>query len=147
MFYDTIQNSDSLKAAADSAGAENSLAGLANNLTFDISKIGTDGIIISVIGYVIVFMALLTLFFFIKNLTKLLHLNLRKKLSAQGRQVEQKDLDIPGEIAAAISTAITLHYQEVHDFENTIVTIKKVQKPYSPWSSKIYGLRQTPLRK
>jgi Na+-transporting methylmalonyl-CoA/oxaloacetate decarboxylase gamma subunit len=147
MFYDTIQNSDSLKAAADSAGAENSIAGLANNLTFDISKIGTDGIIISVIGYVIVFMALLTLFFFIKNLTKLLHLNLRKKLSAQGRQVEQKDLDIPGEIAAAISTAITLHYQEVHDFENTIVTIKKVQKPYSPWSSKIYGLRQTPLRK
>ena len=146
MFYDSIQNSDSLKAAADSVAA-NSESGLSTSLSFDLMNIGTEGIIISVIGYVIVFMALVTLFFFIKYLTKLLQLNLRKKLTAQGKELDDKDLDIPGEIAAAISTAIMLHYQEVHDFENTIVTIKKVQKPYSPWSSKIYGLRQTPLRK
>lgn len=146
MFYDSIQNSDSLKAVADTAAAAKE-SGLSNELTFNLSNIGTDGIIISIIGYVIVFLALVTLFFFIKYLTKLLHLNLRKKLSAQGRQVEVKDLDVPGEIAAAISTAIMLHFQEVHDFENTIVTIKKVQKPYSPWSSKLYGLRQNPLRK
>jgi Na+-transporting methylmalonyl-CoA/oxaloacetate decarboxylase gamma subunit len=146
MFYDSIQNSDSLKTIADSAAAVKESAS-SNELTFNLSNIGTDGIIISIIGYVIVFLALVTLFFFIKYLTKLLHLNLRKKLSAQGRQIEDKDLDVPGEIAAAISTAIMLHFQEVHDFENTIVTIKKVQKPYSPWSSKLYGLRQNPLRK
>jgi hypothetical protein len=37
--------------------------------------------------------------------------------------------------------------EEVHDFEDTVLTIKKVQKPYSPWSSKLYGLRQYPPKK
>jgi Na+-transporting methylmalonyl-CoA/oxaloacetate decarboxylase gamma subunit len=146
MFYDLTQNSDSLTTAADSAKAlkESVQAG---ELSFNLLNIGIDGIVISILGYVVVFLALLVLFFFIKYLTKLLHLNLRKKLSAEGKEVEGTDLDIPGEIAAAISTAIMLHYREVHDFESTIVTIKKVQKTYSPWSSKIYGLRQNPLRK
>ena len=37
--------------------------------------------------------------------------------------------------------ALHLYYDEdVHDIEKAIVTIKKVEKRYSPWSSKIYGL-------
>ena len=31
-----------------------------------------------------------------------------------------------------------------HDKEDTILTINKVKKAYSPWSSKIYTLRETP---
>ena len=53
-------------------------------------------------------------------------------------------VSISGEVTAAISTALMLHFREIHDFESTVITIKKVQKPYSPWSSKIYGLRQYP---
>jgi hypothetical protein len=48
------------------------------------------------------------------------------------------------EIAVAIATAIHLFTQEVHDDENYVLTIKRIQKPYSPWSSKIYGLRVSP---
>ena len=33
---------------------------------------------------------------------------------------------------------------EAHDFETTILTINKESKSYSPWSSKIYTLRETP---
>ena len=40
--------------------------------------------------------------------------------------------------------AIHLYYSEMHDKENTVLTIDKVSKTYSPWSSKIYGLRQHP---
>jgi len=48
------------------------------------------------------------------------------------------------EIAAVISLAINMYIQEIREYENAIVTIQRVMKPYSPWSSKIYGLRQTP---
>jgi len=50
------------------------------------------------------------------------------------------------EIAAAIGVALSLYIQNVHDYENMILTINKVVRPYSPWSSKIYGLSQNPRR-
>lgn len=48
-----------------------------------------------------------------------------------------------GEEIAAIAIALHLHL-DAHDRENTILTINKVRRAYSPWSSKIYGLRQVP---
>ena len=42
--------------------------------------------------------------------------------------------------SAAIAMALHLYYSEVHDEESAIITIKKVERRYSPWSSKIYGL-------
>jgi hypothetical protein len=50
-----------------------------------------------------------------------------------------------GEIVAAISLALNLHMQDIHDYEKTVITMQKVMRPYSPWSSKIYGLRERPL--
>ncbi|MFC2084857.1 OadG family protein [Bacteroidota bacterium] len=115
---------------------------------FSISNIFEgDGILISVIGYVIVFMALLLLFIFIANLQKILIGKQRKKLKAIGHsEAEHEDLTISGEVVTAIATALHLYFEEIHDFENTVLTIKKVQRPYSPWSSKLYGLRQYPQR-
>lgn len=52
--------------------------------------------------------------------------------------------DINNEVAAVISAALHLYKNDAHDFENTILTIDKVAKAYSPWSSKIYGLRKNP---
>ena len=37
---------------------------------------------------------------------------------------------------AAIAIAIHLHHGELQDKEVAVLTIKKVEKPYSPWSSK-----------
>lgn len=50
----------------------------------------------------------------------------------------------PGEVFAAISMALHEYQGNVHDIEDTILTINKVKRNYSPWSSKIYTLRQTP---
>jgi len=67
-------------------------------------------------------------------------------LAASGHETLEDDseLDISGEVNAAIALALHKHFEEVHDFENTVITIQKVQRPYSPWSSKIYGLRHNP---
>ena len=48
-----------------------------------------------------------------------------------------------GEEIAAIVMALHEHLN-AHDTENTILTINKVKRAYSPWSSKIYGLREVP---
>jgi len=50
-----------------------------------------------------------------------------------------------GEIYAAIAMAI-YEATELHDEENTILTIKNTVRNYSPWSSKIYTLREIPKR-
>ncbi len=42
--------------------------------------------------------------------------------------------------SAAIALALHLYYSDVHDEETAIITIKTVEKRYSPWSSKIYGI-------
>lgn len=48
-----------------------------------------------------------------------------------------------GEEIAAIAMALYEHLN-AHDTENTVLTINKVKRAYSPWSSKIYGLREVP---
>ena len=46
-----------------------------------------------------------------------------------------------GEVIAAISMALTEYFGNAHDIEDTHLTIKRLQKSYSPWNSKIYNLR------
>ena len=115
---------------------------------FNLSNIlENDGILISVVGYVIVFAALLLLSIIITKFQKVLQIKQRKKLKSVGhRAADTDDLTISGEVSAAISTALFLHFQEKHDLENTVLTIKRVQRTYSPWSSKLYGLREYPKR-
>ncbi|MDE5858752.1 MAG: OadG family protein, partial [Muribaculaceae bacterium] len=69
------------------------------------------------------------------------------KMAAHGVTAETKakhatDSD-SGEVIAAIGLALRDHF-EAHDQESTVLTINKVRRSYSPWSSKIYGMRHNP---
>jgi len=102
----------------------------------------TQAVEIAIIGYVIVFTALLLLYIIFTYLAKLLNWQNKLKLKKANKLKELKDEDlaISGEVAAAISMAIYL-CRDLHDKESDVITIKKVSKAYSPWSSKIYGMR------
>lgn len=50
-----------------------------------------------------------------------------------------------GEEIAAIVMALHEHLNS-HDNESHVLTINKVKRAYSPWSSKIYNMRQIPKR-
>jgi hypothetical protein len=52
--------------------------------------------------------------------------------------------DVEEETAAAIALAIHMYKTDLHDKESFTITLKKVSRIYSPWSSKIYTLRQNP---
>jgi len=44
--------------------------------------------------------------------------------------------------AGKVAVAMALHlYYGVHDNESDVITLKRVQSRYSPWSSKIYGIQ------
>ena len=103
------------------------------------------GLGMTVIGMVIVFVGLLLLYIVFFNLTKLIQVKLRSVLRKEGAiDKEKKDISIPGEVNAAIAMALHLYFQELHDEESAILTINRASKIYSPWSSKIYGMRQHP---
>lgn len=42
---------------------------------------------------------------------------------------------------AAIALALYLYFNEMHDEESDVITVKRVSKTYSPWSSKLYSMR------
>jgi len=50
---------------------------------------------------------------------------------------------ISGEVFAAISAALYEVMENVHDTESNILTINRSTNTYSPWNSKIYGLRES----
>jgi len=100
---------------------------------------------IALVGYGIVFTALIALVIVFVNLPRLLQINLRSKLKKQGKSSSNSEnLNIEGNVNAAIAMALYMHFDQIHDEESNIITIKKVTKNYSPWSSKIYGVMNQP---
>jgi len=103
------------------------------------------GLGMTVIGYVIVFIALLLLYIVFFNLTKLIQLKSKRALKKEGiTDKDKQDISVSGEVNAAIAMALHLYFQELHDEETAILTINRASKIYSPWSSKIYGLTRHP---
>ena len=108
-------------------------------------KVDPYGLGMTVIGYVIVFIALLLLYIVFFNLTKLIQLKSKRTLKKEGiTDKDKQDISVSGEVNAAIAMALHLYFQELHDEESAILTINRASKIYSPWSSKIYGMRQHP---
>ena len=103
----------------------------------------SEGYVILITGLLIVFSALVILaLFFNFGLPVMLYIYkvITKRKDKKISEIKvTKNSDFTGEIAAAIGAAVHLYMSEQHDNESAILTIKQIKKPYSPWSSKIYG--------
>lgn len=120
---------------------------MTNLMLLDFSQIDSFAATIALVGYLVVFAALVLLYLVFHYLPSLLKIDLHKMLTGRKdhRMVPEKDkIKVTGEVNAAIGMAIFLYINEMHDEESGVLTIKKISKRYSPWSSKIYGLRQNP---
>lgn len=106
------------------------------------SGINTETLVIALAGYLIVFTALLLLFWLFSMVPKIIALGKVKRRVRQGKEALEINKErISGESTAAIAMALHLYLDEIHDPESGVVTIKRVSKAYSPWSSKIYAVR------
>ena len=130
-----------------------------NNMTLDknekienFKKHDADGFGMAIIAMSVVFIGLILLYVSFKIVGNIaVKLGKRNAMKAIGitDKVEAKEKNLgshSGEEAAAIAMALHEFMNDAHDVEDMILTINKVKRTYSPWSSKIYTLRQTPKR-
>lgn len=111
----------------------------------EFEEVDPVGFGLAAVGIAVVFSSLLLLYVVFLNLTKLIQSMSKKKRLKEGHSESSvKETELTGEINAAISAALYFYSQELHDQESEVLTINRVSRTYSPWSSKIYGLRQNP---
>jgi len=102
----------------------------------------------TMIAMFVVFSALAILFIIYKNMGKFFIRRgaavpklAKNEAKTMTRHTQE---EMSGEVNAAIAMALYMYQNEMHDYENTVLTINKVSRNYSPWSSKIYTLRKSP---
>ena len=132
-----------------------------NNLTLDgetkadvMTELDPMGFILTLTAMSVTFLSLILLYFIFKRIGQF---HIKKKsenaVKAVAGTASSAKADTSGQVSAetyaAISMAIHMFMveNEAHDFEETVLTINKVSRSYSPWSSKIYTLRETPKLK
>ncbi len=100
----------------------------------------TDMLSESLIGILIVFSAL-TLLVLLFMLSAKINTRKVKKRSVEQGTPEEECCSLDAEKTAALFMALHLYMSETaHDEESNVITIKRIQKRYSPWSSKIYSM-------
>ncbi len=108
----------------------------------DNSGMGVTLMSMCIVLFALIVLSLLFLFFgklFAKNQSK-------KKSEAKGEAPSADDDDHDsGEVIAAIAMALDEHFNSKHDLEDTVLTIRRMKRAYSPWNSKIYNMREVPV--
>jgi glutaconyl-CoA/methylmalonyl-CoA decarboxylase subunit delta len=114
-------------------------------ITFDLSLIDNFTLVIAIAGYCIVLIALALMAYFFTRLHTLQDFLTKRRIAVQesSYKKEKPKIVMTGEENAAIAAALYLFFSELHDEEKYVMTIRKVSKTYSPWSSKIYGILNT----
>lgn len=105
------------------------------------------GVMMTMTSMLVVFVGLLLLYLIFRAIGNTAKRISHKRVASTGTlSAVRSDSLLTGEVLAAISAAIYELNQDVHDVESTILTISEVKRKYSPWSSKLYTLRQDPRR-
>lgn len=136
------------KDSAITPGINNQVIEL-NDKIEKFQKLDGNGVMLTLMAMLIVFSALILLsicfYAFGKINAKIARKN---KAVAQGKSEEEDHADVENDSSEAIAAITMALYQHLnaHDYEDTVLTINKVKRAYSPWSSKIYSLRELPKK-
>ena len=110
-------------------------------------------LLMALIGFVLVFAVLVILIYIMRGMGMVFTRQKKaakvaeKGSTAVAATEEEHEAISDQEIAAAIITALKLYKSNLHDQESEMLTIHRITRAYSPWSSKIHGLTQLPERK
>lgn len=111
----------------------------------------TSGVVMAIIAMSVVFLALLLIFLVLKGFgTFMVWFAGRKDKKVEEVVLapkSKKASDQVQEELAAIALAIKMYQEDLHIRESTVITINRVNRVYSPWSSKIHGIPPMPIKK
>lgn len=132
--------------AANSAASNHKLTPEERNSR--IREADSSGIGITLMSMAIVICSLIVLsllFLAFGKISQSMHT--KKKLKNYGLEHDVDNHEAySGEACAAIAAALHQYFNDRHDLEDHVLTMRKLKRAYSPWSSKLYGLRQMPER-
>ena len=104
------------------------------------------GVGLTLVAICVVFIALVCICFIMKGYgSAIMKIQDRKKRKVAERNnlaVPAPSKEIAGEIYAAIAAAIYLYDQDMHDEEDTVITIQKVERAWTPWNAKFYNMNK-----
>jgi glutaconyl-CoA/methylmalonyl-CoA decarboxylase subunit delta len=83
-------------------------------------------------------------FYFLRRTNRIVEERERVNLSENQTRTADNHEVPPEEVTVAIALALSMYKVQLSEMENLSLTIQKVSKMYSPWSSKIYSLRRLP---
>ena len=114
-------------------------------MNIDWSVISKEGIIINTVMTIIVIAVLIFLYKLFGWISARVSPDIRNRFKWKViRSGKERDSQvIPADHSAAIALALYLN-NELHDEESNILTIERVSRIYSPWSSKYYNMRKSP---
>lgn len=153
--YEKDGNKYDKESGKDLFKALNRVTPSTNNYTIDTNlkverfrEHDKSGATMTVTSMLVVFSALILLYILFKVIGKIsVRVNYRKNKSkemAVGAKTPTEE--ISGEVLSAIFMALHEDQNSAHDIESTVLTIDKINRRYSPWSSKLYGLRELPRK-
>ena len=137
-----------LDVPAFKAFAENEIPSYHYRVAKQAEKIkGSDpvGIGLTAVAVAVVFLALVCIALILQGTGKLMSgMDDKKKAQKETKKpigaiasASQDD-----EVMAAIAAAIHLYNDELHDEEDAIITIQKVEREWTPWNAKYYNMNQ-----
>jgi hypothetical protein len=114
-------------------------------ISIDPGNINEKALVITIVGYCTVFLLLACMVILFNQAHHIQDylLNRSRKKKTNTEVLNKPEQKITGDENAAICTALYLYFTELHDEEKYVMTVKKVSRTYSPWSSKIYGIFNT----
>ena len=71
----------------------------------------------------------------------------KKDKALLAEPVVKEKVSTSGDEIAAIAMALHIYQSDLHDTESLTLTINKISRTYSPWSSKIYGVMNTAVKR
>lgn len=112
------------------------------SIAFDPRLIDSQTLIMSILGYCIVLLTLSAMAYLMVRFHSVRDYIRARKLKKETPPVSSAQVKVvmTGEENAAIAAALYLFFSELHDQERYVMTIKKVSRIYSPWSSKFYNI-------
>lgn len=107
------------------------------------------GIGLTFVAIVVVFLLLTSVCFIMKGfaagVTKVQGKKATKAAAQQGVSTTApvvKPSDVSGEVYAAIAAAIYEYDNELHDDEDTVITIQREERSWTPWNAKFYNMNK-----
>jgi Na+-transporting methylmalonyl-CoA/oxaloacetate decarboxylase gamma subunit len=108
------------------------------------------GVDIAFVGIFVVFASLIIIAILFTLLSKFMVYLQKRRLSisrgTETNEIDDEAVSYSGEINAAIAMALHMYFDEARDEESGILTIHKIERRYSPWSSKIYNINRNPFK-